>query len=83
MFQVLRRTMNATTFLYVHFFAALLIAIIGFWVSLELFQFSSGLSPVTYEGVDIFTLGACCMFIMGVYSLYDAIQTFDNIRTGY
>ena len=83
MFKVLRKTMNATTFLYVHFSAAILLSIIGFWVSLELFQFSSGLSPITFDGVDKFTMGACCMFLMGVYSLYDAIQTFDNITSGY
>lgn len=83
MFQVIRKTMNATTFLYVHFFSALAISMFCLWAAYELFNFSSGLSPITFDGIDKFTLGACCMFLIGVYSLYDSVQTFDNIRSGY
>lgn len=83
MFHALRKTISPKSLALVQCFSMSLLTVISFWLAIDLLQYAGSAEPLLPgTNFDTFSLGACCLFIITFFSLFNAWQTYDRFKTG-
>lgn len=83
MFHTLRKTISLKSLAIAQCVFMSIFTLASVWLAIDLIQFAGSGTPI-FPGSDFDTvsLGACCLIILSFFSLLNAWQTYDRVRTG-